>query len=275
MRSIYILAMLLLSVISCSEADLMLYSDEPRVYLGGYTRTQSTTFYYDTDDVTRDTLYVYVETMGGPRDYDRAVTFKQVTVYDKEYTVENGVKVDSVVTENPYNAVPGKHFVAFDSEEAKKLMVIPANEVSVHIPVILLRDASLKEDVYYLTLQLSENDEFKIGGVTKDVEYAITFADKLIKPSFWDLPYQGAYYFGDYSIRKHEFMIKVSGERIDNEWWGTLYGTSAVAGLLKYYQNKFKVELNKYNNDPANIASGAAPMREIEGDPTSKLITFK
>ena len=56
MRSIYILAMLLLSVISCSEADLMLYGDEPRVYLGGYTRAESMTFYDDTDDVVRDTL---------------------------------------------------------------------------------------------------------------------------------------------------------------------------------------------------------------------------
>ena len=115
----------------------MLYGDEPRVYLGGYTRAESMTFYYDTDDVVRDTLYVYVETMGGPRDYDRAVNFKQVTVCDVEYTVENGVKVDSVVTENPYNAVADKHFVAFDSEEARKLMVIPAGEVSANIPIIL------------------------------------------------------------------------------------------------------------------------------------------
>lgn len=274
MRRIYILAMLLLSVISCSEADLMLYSDEPRVYLGGYTRAESKTFYYDTDDVTRDTLYVYVETMGGPRDYDRAVNFKQVKVYDVEYTVENGVKVDSVVTENPYNAVAGKHFVAFDGEETKKLMIVPAGEVNALIPVILLRDASLKENEYYLTLQLIENDEFKIGGVTKDVEYAFTFTDKLMKPDFWDLPYQGAYYFGKYSTRKHEFMIEVAGGKIDNEWWSSLYGTSSIAGLLAYYQNKFKMELDKYNNDPENIANGLAPMREIAGDPTSNLVTF-
>ena len=274
MRSIYILAMLLLSVISCSEADLMLYGDEPRVYLGGYTRAESMTFYYDTDDVVRDTLYVYVETMGGPRDYDRAVNFKQVTVCDVEYTVENGVKVDSVVTENPYNAVADKHFVAFDSEEARKLMVIPAGEVSANIPIILLRDVSLKEEIYYLTLQLIENDEFKIGGVTKDVEYAITFADKLIKPNFWDLPYQGSYYFGKYSMRKHEFMIEVAGGKIDDEWWRSLYGASSVTGLLAYYQSKFKTELDKYNSDPENIANGLAPMREIVGDPTSNLVTF-
>lgn len=273
MKRIYIITMVLLSlVMGCSEADLMKYSDEPRVYLGGYTRSAAKTFYYDSDDVTRDTLYIHVETMGGPRDYDRIVKFTQLKVYDVEYTVENGVKVDSVVTENPYNAVPGQQFVAFDSEEAMKIMIIPAHEVNAQIPIILLRDASLKDNEYYLSLQLSENDEFMIGGVKKDVEYMITFADKLIKPSFWDKSYQGAYTFGDYSTRKHEFMIEVSGDIIDDGWWDKISG---ITGLKDFYVSKFKTELDKYNNDPENIASGAAPMREIKGDPTSKLVVFK
>lgn len=274
MRRIYLIV-LLLSMLGCQEADLMRYSDEPRVYLGGYTRSESVTFYYETEDVKRDTVYVYVETMGGPRDYDREVKFTQLKKYDVEYTFENGVKVDSVVTENPNNAIPGKHYVAFDSEEGKKLTVIPANKVNARIPVILLRDLSLKEGTYYLDLQLDENNEFKIGGVKSDVEYAITFADKLIKPDFWDKSYQGGYYFGDYSTRKHEFMIEVSGERVDEAWWATLYGAESITGRLQYYVIKFKNALDEFNNDPENIASGAAPMREIEGDPTSKLVTFK
>ena len=39
--------------------------------------------------------------------------------------------------------------------------------------------------------------------------------------------------------------------------------------------SKFKTALDKFNNDPVNIESGVAPMREIEGDLTSKLVTFK
>lgn len=65
MRNIYLFAVLLLSMISCNEADLMQYGDVPRVYLGGYTRTASQTFFYDEDDVVRDTIYVYVETREG------------------------------------------------------------------------------------------------------------------------------------------------------------------------------------------------------------------
>ena len=65
MRNIYLFVVLLLSMISCNEADLMQYSDIPRVYWGGYTRAASQTFFYDAEDVVRDTIYVYVETMGG------------------------------------------------------------------------------------------------------------------------------------------------------------------------------------------------------------------
>ena len=62
MRNIYLFVVLLLSMIRCNEADLMQYSDIPRVYLGGYTRAASQTFFYDAEDVVRDTIYVYVET---------------------------------------------------------------------------------------------------------------------------------------------------------------------------------------------------------------------
>ena len=68
-------------------------------------------------------------------------------------------------------------------------------------------------------------------------------------------------------------MIEVSGERIDDEWWNTK--VNSVAGAQNYYKAKFKTALDKYNNAPTNIASGTAPMREIEEDLSSKLITFK
>ena len=271
MKRNIISSLMFLTVLGCSEADLMLYQDEPRVYLGGYSRSESTTFYYDEASVERDTIYISVETMGGPKDYDRPVTFSQVTKYDTEYVVENGVNVDSIVTENPYNAVPGTHYVPFDSDEAKALMVIPANEVSALIPVILLRDPSLKKNEYYLDFELSANSEFKIGGAKEDVRYEIIFADKLVKPNFWSLIYDG-YYFGAYSTRKHEFMIDVSGKRVDDEWWDTQ--VTGITGAVQYYQNLFKAALSAFNNAPENIASGAAPLRENADDPTSALIVF-
>lgn len=274
MKNIYLFTILLLFLISCNESELMQYKDVPRVYLGGYERQASRTFYYDSEEVIRDTVYIYVETMGGPKEYNRSISFKQMTIYDIEYVIENGQKIDSTITENPHNAVAGKHFLAFDNDEAKKMMIIPANEVNAKIPVVLFRDLSLKNDEYYLKLQLVENEEFKIGGEQKDVEFTITFADKLIKPNFWgNNPYAGGYWlFKEYSTRKHKFMIDVTGERIDDDWYNTkVYG---INGASNYYQAKFRTALDKFNNDPENIRSGAAPMREIEGDLTSKEIKF-
>ena len=252
--------LLVVGTISCKENSALEYENDPALYFENTTYGQrdsiAHTFFIQPDDQMRDTVFIEILTMGYPTDSDRPFILEQTNAGQ------------------PGSAIAGKHFVAFDSEEARKLMVIPAGEVSANIPIILLRDVSLKEEIYYLTLQLIENDEFKIGGVTKDVEYAITFADKLIKPNFWDLPYQGSYYFGKYSMRKHEFMIEVAGGKIDDEWWRSLYGASSVTGLLAYYQSKFKTELDKYNSDPENIANGLAPMREIVGDPTSNLVTF-
>lgn len=47
--------------------------------------------------------------MGFVRDYDRYVSFEQI-----------GVEPDSV-----YNAEPGVHYVSFDDEEVRHLMVLP------------------------------------------------------------------------------------------------------------------------------------------------------
>lgn len=271
MKNIVILILAFLSVTGCQEANLMLYQDEPRVYFGSYSRGESISFYYAADDIRTDTVYISVQTMGGPRNYDRPVSFKQVTKLDIDYVMENGIVVDSTVSENPYNAVPGKHFMPFDHEDIRELMVIPASEVSARIPVILLRDPSLKENEYYLNFELIENDEFKLGGAKEDMGFEINFADKLIKPNFWDTVMKD-YYWGAYSTRKHEFMIEVSGERIDDEWWNSK--VNGVTGAISYYQNKFKAALNAFNSDPQNIESGVAPLREIENDPTSNLIVF-
>ena len=65
MKNIYLFTILLLFLISCNESELMQYKDVPRVYLGGYERQASRTFYYDSEEVIRDTVYIYVETMGG------------------------------------------------------------------------------------------------------------------------------------------------------------------------------------------------------------------
>lgn len=150
-------------------------------------------------------------------------------------------------------------------------MVIKANAVTAMIPVVLLRDVSLKTNSYRLKLQLVANDQFGLGE-TKSQSRAIRFSDRLERFYSWrfDTYVAPAFsYFGKYSTRKHQFMIDVLHQVIDEAW----YQAASNIGALTNYKNLVKDALATYNADPTNIASGKAPMREAD-TAGSPLITF-
>ncbi|WP_293306795.1 DUF4843 domain-containing protein [Pedobacter sp. UBA5917] len=245
-RLTYSLAAILISVtaISCSKTQGLLYSDVARVQLND-TATVSSTFVYDAPTITRDTIYIQVNTIGEMANVDRAVKFVQVNN-----------KTDL------FPAVSGQHFVPFDDPSIKNLMVIKANTVKAKIPVILLRDASLKTNTYRLRLQLAANDQFALGEV-QSRSTSILFSDRLERFYSWRVDNGAApafYTLGKYSTRKHQFMIDVLHEQIDEAW----YQTMVNLGAQQHYGNTLKTALAKFNNDPVNIASGKAPLRETD-----------
>lgn len=247
--------MILLSAtyVGCKKADQLVYSDQARVQLSD-TATLSQTFVYEPATVTRDTVYIRVNTIGEIKNVDRAVQLVQVPDGPAERT-----------------AKPGIHFVALDDPSLKSLMVIKANEVFAMIPVVLFRDTSLRTNSYRLRLQLAGNDQFGLGEGTLRSR-AIQFSDRLERFFSWrfDTTVASAFNnFGKYSTRKHQFMIDVLGQQIDEAW----YQAALLAGAAGHYKNVAKAELNTFNSNPANIASGAAPMRETSL-PTSPLVTF-
>ena len=104
----------------------------------------------------------------------------------------------------------------------------------------------------------------------------------LEQPSGWYYKnwytYSTAYsYLGNYSVPKHELMIRVlqrlqsSDSRVDDEW---IAKGNADPTIFVYWRSKFVEELNAFNNDPENIESGIAPMREDPNNPSSALVTF-
>lgn len=245
-RLIYFLAMVLVAVtaISCSKTQGLLYSDIARVQLND-TTTVSSTFVYKAPTITRDTVYIQVNTIGAMANVDRAVKFVQVSN-----------KTDL------FPAVSGQHFVPFDDPSIKNLMVIKANTVKAKIPVVLLRDASLKTNTYRLRLQLAANDQFALGEV-QSRGTSILFSDRLERFYSWRFDNGTApafYTLGKYSTRKHQFMIDVLHEQIDEAW----YQTAVTIGALQNYNNVLKTALASFNNDPVNIASGKTPLRETD-----------
>ena len=149
------------------------------------------------------------------------------------------------------------------------------------LAIILKRDASLATGKVRLRLRLEASDDLEVGE-SKYLERTIVFSDMLEQPSGWYYKnwytYSLAYsYLGNYSVPKHELMIRVlqrlqsSTSRVDDEW---IAKGNADPTIFVYWRSKFVEELDAFNNNPENIESGAAPLREDPNNPSSALVTF-
>ena len=265
MKHTYLLLVLLAA--ACKQEDPIAFIGDQRVQLQD-TVTIRHTFVYSEASVQRDTVRVNVNTIGDVSDRERRVKLAQETEYILEITTTPTGQVDTQRIERPGAAIPGVHYLPLDDPAAIALAVVKPGAVSARIPIVLLRDPSLKSADYRLRLRLEESDDFKIGEKNRTA-ILIIISDRLVQPSFWDINVN--YNFGRYSVRKHQFMIDVSGEKIDNEWYETRVRN--VVGASQQYKNFFTAALAAFNNNPDNIANGSAPLRESD-DPTAPLIVF-
>lgn len=248
--SILILAVL---VSSCTKTDYLLFNDVARVQLSD-TATINTSFFYEPASVLKDTVYIQVNTIGNTTNKDRAVKLVQV--------VEPGIN-------NP--AVAGVHYIAMDDPSLKNLMVVKGNAVMAMIPVVLLRDPSLKTNSYRLRLELVASDQFSLGE-KQSRSRAILFSDRLERFYSWrtDTYTSSAFsVFGKYSTRKHQFMYDYLKVPIDEAWFQAALSIQATGN----YRNLLKEALATFNSDPVNIANGTAPMRETS-QASSAVVTF-
>lgn len=267
-----IIVILLAIAAGCKKADYMAYSGGIHIQLKD-TLALSYTFIYEDATVTRDTFLVDLKTIGGIVDHNRTYTVEQVPEYDKTYKYDPNTNkvIDSTLTPKPYTAVAGKHYVPFTDKGAQAIMFIATDSATGKLPIILLRDTSLKTNSYRLRIRLTANDEFAIGEKYA-IEKTIIFSDKLERFDSWkvDNGTAPAYNtFGKYSTGKHQFMIDVLKTRIDEAWFQAI----SVIQAQQHYKNLLRDALTAFNTDPANLASGKAPVRETS-DPNSLVISF-
>jgi hypothetical protein len=267
-----IIVILLALAAGCKKADYMLYNNGARIQIAD-TTPLSYTFVYKELAVTRDTVYIQLNTIGGITDHNRTITLEQIPEYDITYVrdpLTNKV-TDSTVKEKPFKAVAGKHYISFTDPAVQNMMYVQADSAKTRLPVILLRDTSLKSNSYRLRIRLIANDEFALGE-TKAIERTIIFSDRLERFESWktDGTASPAYVaFGKYSVGKHQFMIDVLKTKIDEDWFKAITAAQAIG----HYKNLLRDALAAFNTDPANISSGKAPVRETS-DATSPIITF-
>lgn len=225
---------------ACKQDGYLYYSDVSRIRFDVTTDTlKRYTFYYEDASVTEDTVFFNIIAIGGVKSTDRTFTLVQEQLPDE------------------VNAEPGKHYVAFNDPRAAKNYVIRAGTVQSQVPVILLRDASLRSESVKLKFVVQSDDNFQLGEPNL-LWRKVEITDKLSQPASWD-SWMVSNALGKYSVTKHEFMIQTTGNKWDTEFIAWLRSDD---GPRKYYQTTLKTALIDYNNaHPGN------PLTDEFGDP--------
>lgn len=257
----YMMALVSLMSLASCEKDLPVYSD-PTCRLNFYYDISSTSdfeaklarsafsFVYGPEEAVDDTIWFEVETMGFVADYDRPISLEQIEVAEAN------------------NAVVGKHYQSFDTPSLQKFYVMPAGKARTKIPVVLLRDASLKTENVVLKVAIKANEYFA-NGYEPYRERTIEFTDQLSEPSYWNKVYNKYYsigaFFGAYGVVKHQFLIEQTGENWDDEYIEKLM--SGDMAYLNYLYDKMTARLAEVNAE--REAKGEGPLSEADGTPVT------
>lgn len=251
MKKAYIILITLsLLQTACKKDSGLLYNDVARIQFGPaisvyYSSSQnyadtvkSQTFVYLNNAVKMDTVFFDIYTMGDISDKDRSFALQQENV------------------PGAFNAVAGTHYKALNDPEMLKKYIIPAGQAHALVPIVLLRDESLKTQSATLKIVLSANENFQLGQAQL-LWRKVIFTDQLSQPSAWTAS-ASTTYFGKYSAVKHRFMIDVTQQKWDNDFINALI---ADTQFQHYWMGVVKSALVKYNNEhPGN------PLKDEFGD---------
>lgn len=199
-------------------------------------------YYFDDETILRDTAYIPLAAMGTIPPHDIGV---KLEVFNSD-TLSYPERIDQTTED----AIPGVHYVPFD--EMGDAFTFHAEHMQDTIPIVLLRDASMKHTTYRITFRLTAMD-YAAPADPYDHRVVVYIADKISMPSNWD-----AWRFGTYGDVKLDFMIRHSDLKWDDDDMTMVLNDSF---LLAYYVYKFKNDLIKENE----ALGDAAPLREADG----------
>ncbi len=262
----------LLIVTACSVDEIEPWQSEDYIHFaGGYDDFYS--FVYAGSTVQRDTMSLKLKIAGNLASYDRTYKVKQVKTYDFVYDQdEYGNIVDSAFIELPNQAIAGVHYIGFDDSEYPEL-VVPADSLGTTLDLILLRDESLKQNDYTLTIEVQQTEDFKPGNAVNQ-KITLTLSDQIVEPIYWE---QKNFFVGSTTVRsvmgyygkvKHQLLIDVTGQKWDDDF----IQNDLTEEYLIFYKNVAVRELNRINEERA--AQGLFPLREDDSNPNSEVYFF-
>ena len=245
-NSIKYLLILLVGFLSCSEDKIDTWSVSTDNYIKFRWQATYFSFLAAPMEIVQDTVDVQVNLIGNIANYSRAFSLEQITDTIWRYTTNEDGKLDSVALTQ---AVEGVHFKFPDAAS----MVIEADSILGHVPLILLRDTSLQKKEHWLRLKLVQKDAelSLLSGDSTNLECFVIFSELLIPPTYWTNNMHGKTvrtHLGEYSFVKHKFVNDVSGVNWDDDFIMSIFMGGGNSAWI-YYNMLFKRELEKYNKE--------------------------
>jgi hypothetical protein len=186
------ITLLALAAGACQEVAVERYDGDSSLYffrgnldIYGNSQRDSIAYSFYLNSRERDTLWIEVRLTGNPSPDPRPLPLA------RRPSGRN-------------DALPGQHYVALDDREVAPLLVLPAGAVAVKIPVIALRDASLKQEQRVLALELGTNEHFG-PGVAGQQRFLVLLSDLATMPDNWEGVWRLA--FGAWGPVKMRFII--------------------------------------------------------------------
>ena len=241
-KYLFIIA-LIATLFSCKENEYEGFEADGSVYFQTNTSNWTiinagTNYSFAGKTITQDTVWLQVNLLGTPVDYDRQFAI--------------------AVNENN-TAVAGKHYEAFRESYTMK-----AGEMTAKVPIIVYNSEDIKSEVIRLSFSLVATSQLGLG-LKGRTDYYIDLSSFLNKPAYWDEPYdpyKGTAYegwflytandfWGPYSRVKHEKVLEILGKDfpgdlltlITDEYW-----TTAATYMSQYFEDNYPVY--DENGDP-------------------------
>lgn len=253
----YIIAVVLSVVfMGCSEKQEIY--DTQTCWLNFKLATRADTlisysFVYSQEGTLTDTIWIKLETSGHMKDYDRKISLSQLK-------------------RGNMDAVGGKDYITFTDPAYTPFYILPAGKNNAVIPVVVRWNAMLEQREVSLVIAIQANEDFQ-PGFAEPSTIKIRISDQLSKPSNWNSNLEE---YIPYGKVKHEFLIRVTGEKWDYAYLSGALGFEDISeeypkgtnsdydiGYMTYLVGFLKRELDKENAE--RLRQGLKVLEEADG----------
>ncbi len=268
MRNILVILFAFFVILSCKKEEIHTYKGRNYVQFESTAIDRSYSFVHYGSSIKRDTIWVSAFCTGGPSKDLRYFDVMQVPEYTFEARYDdNDEFIDSILVRQPNQAIPDVHYVDFNSDDYKDIFQVKADSVYFKVPVIVIRDLSLKTQNKTLLLEFKNSRDFEIGD-PKTKTAKIILSDMIIFPEAWSFYTTNPSnigknpILGQYGKVKHQLLIDITGKPWDNDFIDSL-----TYEELLFYKHKASKELNIINEKRASMGEG--PLLEDPNNPNS------